>query len=175
MASADHVEYVAIRDSDLGVDKGMRLIVVPDSDYEDGKVDLDVPALDMRIARVRLPHPDLRLAPSLASPNVSSIASPPRSRSRARSSSKKSGTGHVAKLKDRSRRPDGSRRRVPVEYVVVRDSYDLGLDKGTRLVMIPGSRYPDGGFDADVPMLDMHIKHVRFPHPDLALRSPSKE
>ncbi len=57
------IEYVVTRDSeDLGLDRGVRLYVVPGTTTKDGRVDFDVPALDMRIAGVRVPHPDLRLA-----------------------------------------------------------------------------------------------------------------
>lgn len=55
-----HIEYVVVRDSsDRGLDRGMQLFVVPGT--KDRRVDFDVPALDTRIAGVRVPHPDLRL------------------------------------------------------------------------------------------------------------------
>lgn len=59
-----------------------------------------------------------------------------------------------------------------IEYVVVRDSDDLGLDKGMRLVVVPDSYYADGGFDVDVPALDARIAHIKVPHPDLRLVLP---
>lgn len=62
MPQRGYIEYVVVRDSeDLGLDKGRRLLVVPDSYYADGSFDVDIPALDMRITRVKVPHPDLRL------------------------------------------------------------------------------------------------------------------
>lgn len=59
--------YVAICDSDdLGIDRGTRARVW--REYADGRsggmVDLYVDTLDMTIARVRMPHPDLRKADS---------------------------------------------------------------------------------------------------------------
>lgn len=56
---AKRLEYVVVRDShDLGLDKGMRAYVVRS---KDGKMDLDVPLLDMRIVDVAILHPDLKL------------------------------------------------------------------------------------------------------------------
>lgn len=47
---------VAIRASDLGVDKGTRMHVV----WTKGdKMDVDVPSLDARIAGIRMDHPDI--------------------------------------------------------------------------------------------------------------------
>jgi len=62
MSRQSYIAYVAVRDSDdLGIDKGMRLVVEPDSYYADGGFDVYVPALDATIAHIKVPHPDLRL------------------------------------------------------------------------------------------------------------------
>jgi hypothetical protein len=49
---------------------------------------------------------------------------------------------------------------------VVRDSDDLGLDKGTRVTVL---RYRGAKMDVRVPSLDMEIQGVPVAHPDLEL------
>lgn len=50
------------------------------------------------------------------------------------------------------------------EYVVTRDSVDLGLDKGMRCRVV---RVNNGKADLFVPALDTTIAGVRLDHPDL--------
>lgn len=55
-----------------------------------------------------------------------------------------------------------------VTYVAIRDSADLGLDKGT-ICHVLRTKGAHAQMDLEVPSLDMTISGVPFGHPDLAL------